>query len=105
MKSEVVNTDIAPSWFPSETPDERVYWSPNCYVRPHHSKMYLFFPAFSTEAAAAEAQYKLVMTGAYAIGDVIPVDREWLSFMASSQGFNKVGVLDEHGNIVEEWTV
>ncbi len=101
-----VNTDIAPSWFPNKTPEERVYWragvinlSPtrNGWLKVYTSErtawkareMFLRHP---THSATHDAPY--------------PVTREEASAQAMRDyGYRRVGVEDEQGNIVEEWTV
>jgi len=108
-----VNTDIAPSWFPSETPDERVYWRAG--LRPLELRMQLWLQGtdrriivYTSERAAWRGRERFILRGDYVADECSPVivgPRDSVNDHARSYMARMVIVFDEQGNIVEEWTV
>lgn len=108
-----VNTDIAPSWFPSETPEERVYWRAGVRMKPECNRKWLSRPDrylifYATERAAWIDREYCLSSGDFIATDPTPQlvgNKDAVTARAKERNAPQVKIIDEQGNIVEEWTV
>lgn len=106
-----VNTETPPKWFPSETPEERVYWYSGYSLRDDLANLpgsEYVWEVYDTEEAAW--LYRLQEKNDPAFIEVYdrPCPRTRAEVIAECKAgceCSVITVLDKQGNVVEEWTV